>query len=329
MLLSAIFFLLASILSGSSVEELIKTKPFPCDLTLALIEQTDSSETALFEYVEEAIDVMNAEAIACICNEFTLEEHSLYQLFNDALKLYILEKKENNKIQRYQCITAFLDEVKLQPYLGHLETVCMLQEKAKIPRELVHDLLLTLLDHGAPITANFFCHLANEPVFLELYLERMPDACLNEQDDYSQTGLLYAGRMSDRKLACQLTEKLLDRGADPNIESVVLEGDRGTNPLVQALNLGRYDIVLLLLRHGAHIDEFVKINRTLKGLYFCRVVLPKIELLLAAKLFEAESAFNQLPHELVDEIVRLFMDNIEDEKMLKTLQRHPKHPHYG
>lgn len=298
------FFSLLTSISGSAVEQLILQLPFDGQHTLDLIRQTDTSDSALQSFVRCAIYNNRPEVIKCICTEFPISENAMTGLFNDALMAFAGQQKEEDRACRYECVLVLLKDVHVQPRFEQMDYIHRMAKTLQITQSEFHRVFIDFVDHGFPVTVQLLNSIGSYSVLFELCEGRLPDASLNDKDYTGQTVLLYAGRLEDRKKAYELTKRLLERGADPNLAS------NATSPLVQALNMGFYDIALLLMRSGAEINDFVKRNYSVQGLSFCHVLIPKMELLLGSKCTESDSVFSLLPHEIIDEIAVHFIQDM-------------------
>lgn len=317
------------ILLASSVVELIQERPFNCPKAIDLIREGSTARVQF--YIMEAMEEGNPEAVKCILAEFPLDQIQLDIQMQDAIIKYLQEMDAGLQVLRHQCILVLLEDVQMEPSAGALKTVFGLPRARHISTVTRMALFHLLIAHGAPIEVGLLSKLKRDDATMKMVLEMLPEARLNDGDSWNQTPLMFAGRLADRRLAYECTESLLKRGADPNKDSVADGIEENpfaplSNALTQALKLRRYDIVYLLFRYGAKVNNTVLMGRSLEDVYICRCVLPKVDLVLGAKL-DAESVLGQMPREIVDEIVQVFLQ-LDHEKYWEAVSSTKPHPRY-
>jgi hypothetical protein len=283
--ISALFLLTSA---SEAIKNMISSDPFDCAKTVALIKETGTpSNEDMRSCVLFATGLSSTEALKCICLEFNYTGKKLNEFYEHAFR-YVIHKRHQEKyvLEAFGRIKVFLDDLHVKPSLGDLDTLVNFMNVGTRLHIDPKQFFMMILKHSGPLKSYTLARLEDSQFFLEL-IDYLPDIEINRKTDWGTTLLYSAVKLSDAQIAYLASDKLLQRGANPNLEVIWHSQDYRTrdysNALKQALDLKRYAIATLLIRKGALVDEFVRKGLDHEALDFLDRIMPVFELMLAIR----------------------------------------------
>lgn len=191
---------------------------------------------------------------------------------------------KQNALDAFDLVKAFVQDLQVKPTTANLELILTRISVGNMRHINGNHLFKSLIEHGGPLPSHLLFRLNDSQVFLDV-IDYLPDNEINMKKEFGSPLLLKAGHLTDAKIAHQVTEKLLQRGSDPNLKPGFHEKAYAPRhysiSLMQALELKRHAMATLLIRYGVVVDEFVRKGLDAEALNFLDHILPTSKLLIA------------------------------------------------